>query len=473
MKFRYKVLVVNIILLSVAIGTVGYLMINKSFQLSLDNQIKNAIEENNILQAMIEYRLLGEVNERNSDYTNSFQEIGREVTTNMSANESQVFIVFNGNTMYSSHTDAILPSAELWENTIMGKKGYEITTEGDEMYITVTSASTFLNKTLNIINKRNITDTYQLIARQSNYFRILLIIVLTLCCVTMYFISKMLTKPLERLNAVSASFGQGNYDVRADISSNDEVGTLAQTYNSMAEAVSDHVDELTDMVARRDQFVADFTHEIKTPMTSIIGYADTIRSKEMSRENQVMAASYIFNEGKRLETMSHKLFDFIHTKENIIAFSTVSASVLAQKSAASVAPEYDRRNLTLTINVEPATIQGDIDLLCSAFINLLDNARKASPEGGTVILSGKKTDNGYLFEIQDYGVGISEEHIAKICDEFYMIDKSRSRREGGAGLGLSLASAIFNSHNAKFTISSTVGEGTCMSIEFGGLDHEA
>ncbi len=472
MKFRYKVLISNIILLSIAIGTVGYFMINKSYQLSLDNQIKSAIEENNILQAMIEYRLLSEVDEKNSDYTNGFQEVGRDVLANMSANESQIFIVFNGNTMYSSTSDAVLPSSELWENTTMGKKGYEITTEGDDMYITVTSASTFLNKTLNIVNKRNITDTYLLIAQQSNYFRILLIIVLALCGVTMYIISKLLTKPLERLNTVSASFGQGNYDVRADISSNDEVGTLAKTYNNMAQSVSDHVDELKDMVARKDQFVADFTHEIKTPMTSIIGYADTIRSKELSRENQVMAASYIFNEGKRLETMSHKLFDFIHAKENIITFSAISTSMLAQKSAVSVMPEYGKRNLSLVVNVENATIQGDTDLLCSAFINLLDNARKASPEGSKVILSGKKTDNGYLFEIQDYGIGISEEHLAKICDEFYMIDKSRSRREGGAGLGLSLAAAIFDSHNARFAISSTVGRGTCMSIEFGGLHEE-
>lgn len=471
MKFRYKVLISNIILLSIAIGTVGYFMINKSYLLSLDNQIKSAIEENNILQAMIEYRLLSEVDEKNSDYTNGFQEIGSDVVANMSANESQIFIVFNGNTMYSSTSDAIPPSSELWENTTMGKKGYEITTEGDDMYITVTSASTFLNKSLNIINKRNITDTYLLIAQQSNYFRILLIIVLALCGVTMYFISKLLTKPLERLNTVSASFGQGNYNVRADISSNDEVGTLAKTYNNMAQSVSDHVDELKDMVARKDQFVADFTHEIKTPMTSIIGYADTIRSKELSRENQVMAASYIFNEGKRLETMSHKLFDFIHAKENIITFSPISTSMLAQKSASSVTPEYNKRNLKLKVNVEHATIQGDADLLCSAFINLLDNARKASLDGDKVILSGKKTDYGYLFEIQDYGVGISEEHLAKICDEFYMIDKSRSRREGGAGLGLSLAAAIFDSHNARFAISSTVGEGTCMSIEFGGL-HE-
>ena len=83
----------------------------------------------------------------------------------------------------------------------------------------------------------------------------------------------------------------------------------------MAQAVSDHVDELNDMVHRREQFVADFTHEIKTPMTSIIGYADTMRSLELPREEQIMALGYIFSEGKRLESMSNKLFDLIYLRQ--------------------------------------------------------------------------------------------------------------------------------------------------------------
>lgn len=101
----------------------------------------------------------------------------------------------------------------------------------------------------------------------------------------------------------------GSYETRITVKSQDEVGLLAENFNRMAEAVSEKIGELQGMIRKRDQFVADFTHEIKTPMTSIIGYADTMRSMELPREEQLLALSYIFSEGKRLERMSGKLFD--------------------------------------------------------------------------------------------------------------------------------------------------------------------
>lgn len=464
MKFRYKVLFSNIILLSVAIGIVGYMMIDKSFTLSLDGQIKNAVEENNMLQSLVEYNLLSMSNQNSGSI--EFEEIGRDAMLNMSATNSSIMIVYNDVIMYCNDEETAGYPPSLWQNTNIGKKGYVLTRENNRSYIITSSSSSFLDNTLNIINKRDITETYMLIDRQANYFRILLVFVLIICSVIMYVISMLLTKPLEHLNSVSKSFGERNYTARAKVLSSDEVGMLAETYNEMAQSVSDHVDELKDMMERHEQFVADFTHEIKTPMTTIIGYADTIRSKELSRETQIMAASYIFKEGKRLETMSHKLFDFIHTKNDIIDLSPVSSLLLAKTAAESVLPGYEKNNLSLEVNVEPCLIMGDLSLLCSAFINLLDNARKASASDSKVILSGQITSDGYVFTVQDFGIGISKEHLAKICDEFYMVDKSRSRSEGGAGLGLSLAAAIFEKHSACFHIESTPGEGTSMSVIF-------
>ena len=464
MKFRYKVLFSNIILLSLAIGIVGYMMIDKSFTLSLESQIKNAIEENNMLQSLVEYNLLSLSNQNSNNI--DFEEVGRDAMLNISANNSSVMIVYNDVIMYCNDEETAGYPPSLWQNTNIGKKGYVLTMENDRSYVITTSSSSFLDKTLNIINKRDITETYMLIDKQANYFRILLVFVLITCSVIMYIISMLLTKPLEHLNSVSKSFGERNYTARARVLSHDEVGMLAETYNEMAQSVSEHVDELKDMMERHEQFVADFTHEIKTPMTTFIGYADTIRSKELSRETQIMAASYIFKEGKRLETMSHKLFDFIHTKNDIIDLSPVSSQLLAKSSVESVLPGYEKNNLSLDVNVEPCLIMGDLTLLCSAFINLLVNARKASASGSRVILSGRITPDGYVFTVQDFGIGISKEHLTKICDEFYMVDKSRSRSEGGAGLGLSLATAIFEKHGADFHIESTLGKGTSMSVIF-------
>lgn len=466
MKFRYKVLIVNIILLSIGIGTVGFFMIDKNFQLALNSQIKNAIEENNLVQSTIEYELLNVLNSGSSEFQSQLANIGDEVTTSLSANQSTVFIVYDGKLIFTNNETNFQYPDELWTQTEIGSKNYVITDENGHQYIYAASGNLVSDKPLNIINRREITEVYDLMAKQERYFDFLLITVILICSVCMFIISYLITRPLETLNRISHSFGKGDYSARTDIKTHDEVGVLAATYNEMAQAVSDHVDELHDMIVRQDQFVADFTHEIKTPMTAIIGYADTIRSKELSRENQVMAASYIFSEGKRLEAMSMKLFDFIYTKQHSITGINIMTDRLMREVTASVSPALESKNITLELSICNCIINGDIDLLKSALINLIDNARKASPEHSKIIFSGEFDDDSYVIIVRDFGTGISEEHLSRICDEFYMIDKSRSRREGGAGLGLSLAALVFKCHNAEFTIESTLGEGTSMIIKF-------
>lgn len=466
MKFRYKVLVINIILLSIGIGTVGFLMIDKNFKLALDSQIKNAIEENNMIQSTVEFQLLDAINGRTSEFIDQLTVTGTEVTSSMSANQSAIFIVYDGSLIYTNSDDSILYPDALWENTEIGKKNYVLTEDTGKKYIFVSSCSTVFDANLNIINRRDITGAYDLMEQQIIYFRFLLVLVVLVCSVCMFVISVWLTGPLETLNMISKSFGEGNYDARADIKSRDEIGSLARTYNQMAQSVSDHVDELKDMIVRKEQFVADFTHELKTPMTSIIGYADTIRSKEMTRENQIMAASYIFSEGKRLESMSQKLFDFIYTKQHDITVEPFMTGKFAEAVSVSVTPSLKEKNISLDMQIENILLTGDTALLKSSFINLIDNARKASEYNSVIRFTGIRTDDIYEFTVQDFGIGISSEHLSRICDEFYMVDKSRSRREGGAGLGLSLANLVFQCHNADFLIESEPGKGTTMRIRF-------
>lgn len=466
MKFRYKVLIINIILLSIGIGTVGFFMIDKNFKLALDSQIKNAIEENNMIQSTVEYQLLDAVKSNTSEFIEALSVAGTDVTSSMSANQSAIYIVYDGNLIYTNSEDSILYPDELWMNAEIGTKNYVITDVSGTKYIFTSSCSTVLDANLNIINRRDITSAYRLMEQQIVYFRFLLVVVVLICSICMFAISIWLTRPLEYLNRVSKSFGEGNYDARADVKTHDEIGSLACTYNQMAQSVSDHVDELKDMIVRQDQFVADFTHELKTPMTSIIGYADTIRSKEMTRENQIMAASYIFSEGKRLESMSRKLLDFIYTKQHSIASEPFHTGKLVEEIAASVNPALKEKNIHLEMHVKNIQLYGDAELLKSSFINLIDNARKASEENSIIKFTGNLTGDTYEFTVQDFGIGISKEHLSRICDEFYMVDKSRSRREGGAGLGLSLANLVFRCHNAKFLIESEPGKGTTMRVCF-------
>ncbi len=467
MKFRYKVLIINMIIISICLGTVGYLMIVKNFNLALDQQIENSVEENNLFQASIEYELLNIMN-NNSYSTNALMDkltdAGENVYTNISSNDSDLYVAYKGDIIYSSST--LSCTDELWTTVDVGKKTYTINKVDKSYYISVSSCTLLMDEKLNIINQRDITAIYTMMEQQAAYYNILLVVVLIICSVFMYILSTLLTKPLEKLQKTSESFGNGDYQARVSINSRDEVGQLADTYNSMADSVEDHMEELKNMVTRQEQFVADFTHELKTPMTSIIGYADTLRSRDLTKEQQVMAASYIFSEGQRLEAMSMKLFEFIYTKQHSITPKKLNTKKLMTEVVSSIEPLYQDKKVTLTSNMCNSYINGDLDLLKSAFINLLDNARKASQPGKEVIFSCQDSDDAVTITVKDFGSGIPKEHLEKICDAFYMVDKSRSRKEGGAGLGLSLAALVFDAHKATMNIESQVDIGTEFSIKF-------
>ena len=295
-------------------------------------------------------------------------------------------------------------------------------------------------------------------------------VILLISGLIVYITSMLLTRPLEKLNTVTDQFAQGSFTTRSDVNSRDEIGLLSDKFNHMADSVENHIDELNDMLHRRDQFVADFTHEIKTPMTTIIGYADTIRSVELSREEEVTAASYIFSEGKRLEQMSSHLFDLIYLKDGKIPKTLVSTQALGEAVIETMLPSLEKAGLTLDYSFENANILCDSTLIKTAFINLIDNARKASSAGSSITFTGRIiTDEignprSYNYIVEDHGIGIAKEDIDRIYDEFFMVDKSRSRKEGGAGLGMSLVSAILKEHEAVLKIDSEPGVGTKMSV---------
>lgn len=316
MKFRYKVLFTNLILLSLGLGLVGYLMIHKNFELAKQTQLKNAIVQNNLVQSSVEYELLqllnsvsdnSETSNNNTDNNNAekssisassivaqLPQIGSRVSSSVRSRDSFFYIYFDGEKVYTDDKSDAGISDTLFKNLTTGNKNYVIKEESQKHYIYVTSQSVIDEKNLWIVSKCDASEAYTLLDEQINYFRLIIIVILIAESAAMYFISRYMTKPLEKLNHVSEEIAQGDYATRVNVKSHDEIGLLAQKFNIMAQAVSDHVDELNDMVHRREQFVADFTHEIKTPMTSIIGYADTMRSLELPREEQMMALGYIF-----------------------------------------------------------------------------------------------------------------------------------------------------------------------------------
>lgn len=473
MKFRYKVLMINLILLSVSLGVVGYLMIYKNFTLAKETQLQNAVVQNNLVQASVEYELLQLLNSSGGSVKAKLPEIGERVTGSLRATDSSFYIRYGSDYVYASDEDTQSVREELFEDLEKSGKNYVITVEGDRHYIYVTSYSRVKEKGLSIISKCDASEAYILMDEQVGYFRLVLIGVLCVGSAVMYVVSMYLTRPLEQLNRVSEEIARGDYDIRARVQSGDEIGFLADKFNLMAGAVAEHVEELNDMIRRRDQFVADFTHEIKTPMTTIIGYADTMRSMELPREEQVMSLSYIFSEGRRLEAMSGKLFELIYLKQHEIDRINIHVEDMCNEIVKIVKPAMEQKGIAIESQIQPAVLCGNRELLVTAFVNLMDNARKASDEGSVIEFTGQtmresdeEAQSWYELCVIDHGIGMTEEEASRICDEFYMVDKSRARREGGAGIGMSLVALILEHHGAGLLVESSPGEGTCMRVRF-------
>lgn len=500
MKFRYKVLVVNLILLSVSLGIVGYLMIRRNFDLAQGAGLSGAIMENNLIQSSVEYDLLRVINnDGDCRMEEELQQIGSRLAGGMMAADFSFYIRYANKFVYASDGDEGLVRNELFDDLEMGEKNYVVCEEGGRHHIYVTSCSMIGEDQLCVINKWDVSENYEILEAQTGYFRMVIVGVLLAVSFVMYIITRYLTNPLENLTRVSQEIARGDYSQRVAVRSGDEVGQLAGQFNCMAAAVEERVAQLEEMVRSREQFVADFTHEIKTPMTTIIGYADTMRSVELSRQEELMSLNYIFSEGKRLEEMSGKLFELIYLKKNDIGRAAVHVEDLVRETGRITMPALERKGIALVTDVEPGVVYVSRELMVTVFINLIDNARKASEEGGEIRLGGRwlgerasgsdwrSADRGagngfgreaggpggrtYEFTVADHGVGMTEEEVRRMCDEFYMADKSRARKEGGAGLGMALVAVILERHGAAWDVASEPGKGTVIRIVLDEVGH--
>ena len=253
----------------------------------------------------------------------------------------------------------------------------------------------------------------------------------------------------------------GDYDYRARTVSSDELGQLTLDFNHMAEALEENINKLEDEIQAREDFVGAFAHELKTPLTAIIGYADMLRSRQMDEEKSLLSANYIYKEGKRLEAMSIRLLEIMVTRHGQAQFQEVSAETLFLYLHDMFTPN---ESMEFIYSYDQGTVWAESNLIITVLINLLDNACKASEPGSTIEIRGRQEEKGYRFIIRDYGIGIPKEELLKITKAFYMVDKSRARSRNGAGLGLALCTEILSLHNSVLEIESTPGEGTGISF---------
>ena len=221
--------------------------------------------------------------------------------------------------------------------------------------------------------------------------------------------------------------------------------------------------ELSDLSRQRGQMLGSLAHELKTPMTSIIGYTDTLLHVKIKENQQKRALTHIYQESRRLERLGSKLMNLIGSYDNeSIRLQKTDISDLFARVKALERPNLDKKQIQLHTDCHIGQLLLDSDLFESLLINLIDNAIKASSPGSAVYLTGKENS----ISVKDEGHGIPSKDLRRVTEAFYMVDKARSRKEGGCGLGLSLCSMIARLHRAELIIDSQEGKGTTVSILF-------
>ena len=319
------------------------------------------------------------------------------------------------------------------------------------------------NRTVYLQISRDITDLFSLKDRQVRLLTLFILGVLVIGGAGIFGISLLITRPVRRLSAAARAIAEGAYEQRIRATGNDEIAGLARDFNSMADSVEQNITALKETARRQEEFAANFAHELKTPLTSIIGYSDMLRSRELPPESIFSFANYIHSEGRRLESLSLKLMDLIVLGHQQFELRPVHCETLLKETAAVFLPAAGQSRASIEVEAEPGIVQAEPDLIKTMLYNLLDNARKAC-EQGRIRLEGQWDGEEYLLTVSDNGKGIPPEEIEKITEPFYMVDKSRARRQNGAGLGLSLCSEIARLHGSELEIQSEPGQDTRISI---------
>ena len=279
----------------------------------------------------------------------------------------------------------------------------------------------------------------------------------------LYFVLRKLSKPVEALKTVTQKVESGDLSARACEIGNDEIADLGRSFNRMVQRIDSQMDALEKDAVNKQRLVDDMAHEMRTPLTCIIGYADILEKANVDESSKAMAAKYISSEANRLQKISQILLDCAYIRENPPKTDTLSLSSLVKDTAERLSPLANKAKVALIVrSSEPVQVTASEPLLSMLIYNLAENAIKACKKGGEVILC----TTGHTVEVADNGCGIDEDKIAYLTTPFYRTDKSRSRADGGAGLGLYLCQRIADIHGAKLTITSQKGKGTCVRIDF-------
>lgn len=378
-----------------------------------------------------------------------------QITSKLSLNNGKYY--FKNNKQYYTGSDS--------EYVINTGDFYGLYSDQEVSYLSITQSIAYTYPGASeAINKGTITLSIpvpEITKTRSNiisYFLIATVISVALELIALFIITKEITEPIRELEKMTKQMAAGNFKVKIQSRSNDEVGELVNSYNAMAEALGN-----LDMM--RNDFIASISHELRTPMTSIGGFIDGILDGVIPAEKQEHYLQIVKEEIARMNALVNDLLNMARLQSGKVELDLLPCSLeeLLRNTALKLKPIIDEKEIQIVFDIKTKNCEVLVDKpsIERVLINLIQNAVKFTNPGGIVTLHSEPDGkNKVRITVEDTGSGIAREEIPFIFEKFYKTDKSRGLDKKGTGLGLAIVKNILSAHGQEIHVESTVGKGS-------------
>ncbi|MBB3128218.1 signal transduction histidine kinase [Paenibacillus rhizosphaerae] len=472
MKLWLKVFWCTFLLFEVLFNAASFYLIQHNFNHNQVREVDRGLSEQHIITAQIETdwsyinnlnQLLNTTKEGVDEF---LQHNASKYLKSFDPGNASIEIKNNRNqTVFTNLSETVAgPRPEL-EVEEPGDRKYIIRSFGHKSVLFVAGVLTLSGSDFKLTYSLDLTGIYEdKNAQIRNFIRINIVITVVLAA-GLYGLIWFLTRSIRMLTRSAQTIASGRYTHRVNVISRDEIGLLAEQFNKMAEAIEEKVNALETTDRNKQRFIHYLTHELKTPLTSIIGYADLLRTATFNEEVFYKSLHYIYSEGKRLESLAFKLMDLILFENNEPRMTVWEMETVLEESVQTMRPQLEKAQVGLSMTVEAIRLPMEKDLIQILCTNLIDNSIKASNAGDRIRIRGYKTnDHQYVIEVQDEGIGIPEQDIPNVFEPFFKVDQARSQTNRGAGLGLAICAEIVRLHKGELDIQNRLNEGTVVRI---------